>query len=184
MSVGNHKPSPGKTRTFLSCFVNIMVAGDLATQGGWASATMVLTYISWNIPVPAGVFLMGIGVGIMYHTSGHYGLYTLFQVRENHLTCHGMMNTWLCHPHCISYKNHSYNIIVITGHLIALLVYIWIVLMNNKWHVNYICFFFFLIWNDSKLDSDECFVTNYRSNDDCYFPYWKLKKVFTFCCYG
>ena len=37
--------------THSSYIVDILVADALAIQGAWASATMVLTYLSWNIPV-------------------------------------------------------------------------------------------------------------------------------------
>ena len=40
---GNWNPPSYKSRTYLFCIVNIMVADVLATQGAMASATMILT---------------------------------------------------------------------------------------------------------------------------------------------
>ena len=38
-------------KTRLSCMVNNMDVGDLATEGARASTATVLTHLTWNIPV-------------------------------------------------------------------------------------------------------------------------------------
>ena len=43
----------------LSYLVNIMPTDDLAMQGAWASAAIILTYLSWNIldSMPDGLII-------------------------------------------------------------------------------------------------------------------------------
>ena len=59
---GSWNHSSWKTRTYLFCIFNAMVADSLAAQRARASAAMVLTKISWNIPISVPQ-----KVGILYH---------------------------------------------------------------------------------------------------------------------